>query len=228
MVVNDMDSNLDPLSATPNRRAAVLNTPNIITLSRFALSIVVFGLMSYDYFYPAFWVFVIAASTDWVDGYIARRTSQVTQLGRILDPFCDKIIICGTYILVAIQTSTLNDAHWSQITGWMAVVVVGRELLVTMLRSYIEQHGGDFSANMAGKLKMVFQCIAVGGCLLVFAMQYSPETVQYPTTPFAVVIRWITGVAVWLAIVSTIYSGTSYIFAATKMVQGLPEQTDVT
>jgi CDP-diacylglycerol--glycerol-3-phosphate 3-phosphatidyltransferase len=228
MVVNDMDSNADACSATPTNRAAILNAPNIITLSRFALSIVVFGLMSYKYFYPAFWVFVIAASTDWVDGYIARRTSQVTQLGRILDPFCDKIIICGAYILVAIQTSTFPDAHWSLISGWMAVVVVGRELLVTMLRSYIEQHGGDFSANMAGKLKMVFQCIAVGGCLLVFAIQDSPEALQDPTAPFEVVVRCITGVAVWLAIASTIYSGTSYIFAATKMVQGLPEQTDVT
>lgn len=233
MVVNDMDPNADACSPTPASRAVALNAPNIITLSRFALSIVVFGLMSYECFYSAFWVFVIAASTDWVDGYIARRTSQVTQLGRILDPFCDKIIICGAYILIAIQTSTLNntlltDVHWSQISGWMAVVVVGRELLVTMLRSYIEQHGGDFSANMAGKLKMVFQSIAVGGCLLVFAIQYAPDPAPYPTTQFEVALRWITGVAVWLAIVSTIYSGTSYIFAATKMVQALPEQTDAT
>lgn len=222
-----MDSNADACKPTLTNRSTVLNAPNIITLSRFALSIVVFGLMSYEYFYPAFWVFVIAASTDWVDGYIARRTSQVTQLGRILDPFCDKIIICGAYILIAIQTST-SESHWSQISGWMAVVVVGRELLVTMLRSYIEQHGGDFSANMAGKLKMVFQCIAVGGCLLVFATQYSAEPIPYPTAIFPTAIRWITGVAVWLAIISTIYSGTSYIFAATKMVQALPEQTDAT
>jgi CDP-diacylglycerol--glycerol-3-phosphate 3-phosphatidyltransferase len=102
----------------------------------------------------------------------------------------------------------------------MAVVVVGRELLVTMLRGYIEQLGGDFSANMSGKLKMVFQCIAVGGCLLVFDIQ----SVGMET--FAVVIRWITGIAVWVAIVSTIYSGIIYIFAATKMVQGLTNHTN--
>jgi len=221
MVVSNMDSKADASNATQTNRPAILNTPNLITLTRFALSIVVFALMSHEYFYEAFWVFVIAASTDWVDGYVARRTSQVTQLGRILDPFCDKIIICGAYILIAIHTVTLDDANLSVITGWMAVVVVGRELLVTMLRGYIEQHGGDFSANRAGKLKMVFQCIAVGGCLLVFALQNSTET-------FAVVIGWITAVAVWVAIVSTIYSGTIYIFAATKMVKDLTRHGDAT
>ena len=224
MVVSNMDSKADASNATQTNRPAVLNTPNLITLTRFALSIVVFALMSHEYFYAAFWVFVIAASTDWVDGYVARRTSQVTQLGRILDPFCDKIIICGAYILIAIQTAKLGDANWSMITGWMAVVVVGRELLVTMLRGYIEQHGGDFSANMSGKLKMVFQCIAVGGCLLVFDIQ----SVGMETETFAVVIGWITAVAVWVAIVSTIYSGTIYIFAATKMVKDLTRHGDAT
>ena len=222
MVVSNMESKADASNRTQTNRAAVLNTPNLITLARFALSIVVFTLISYDYFYAAFWVFVIAASTDWVDGYIARRTNQVTQLGRILDPFCDKIIICGAYILIAIETSNWSGSDWSLISGWMAVVVVGRELLVTMLRGYIEQHGGDFSANRAGKLKMVFQCIAVGGCLLVFDIQ----SVGVKTETFAVAIGWITAVAVWVAIVSTIYSGTVYIFAATKMVRGLTNHTD--
>jgi CDP-diacylglycerol--glycerol-3-phosphate 3-phosphatidyltransferase len=219
MVVSNMDPDANVCNDTQKNRPAILNTPNIITLTRFALSIVVFALMSYEYFYVAFWVFVVAASTDWLDGYIARKTSQVTQLGRILDPFCDKIIICGAYVLISIQTAKLGDANWTSITGWMAVVVVGRELLVTMLRAYIEQHGGDFSANMSGKLKMVFQCIAVGGCLLVLALQYSTGT-------WAVVIRWITGLAVWIAIASTIYSGIIYIFAATKMVQGFNQPTD--
>lgn len=214
-----MDSNSEPDSATPTKPTAVLNTPNLITLTRFALSIVVFALMSYGFYYASFWIFVIAASTDWVDGYIARRTDQVTQLGRILDPFCDKMIICGVYILIAIKAAQLTNPHWSLITGWMAVVVVGRELLVTMLRGYIEQRGGDFSANKAGKLKMVFQCIAVGGCLLVLAMNSSTDT-------FAILIGWITGIAVWVAIVSTIYSGIIYIFAATKMVQGLTSHTN--
>ncbi|MCS5629511.1 MAG: CDP-diacylglycerol--glycerol-3-phosphate 3-phosphatidyltransferase [Pirellulaceae bacterium] len=216
-----MDSNSVDDKATTTNQTAVLNTPNLITLTRFALSIVVFVLMSYRFYDASFWIFVIAASTDWVDGYIARRTNQVTQLGRILDPFCDKMIICGVYILIAIEAARMPNPHWSLITGWMAVVVVGRELLVTMLRGYIEQHGGDFSASKSGKIKMVFQCIAVGGCLLVLAMNGSTDS-------FAVLIGWITGIAVWLAIVSTIYSGIIYIFAATKMVQELTKHTNAT
>ena len=221
MAVTSMDSNSVDDSATTTNQTVVLNTPNLITLTRFALSIVVFVLISYGFFDWSFWIFVIAASTDWVDGYIARRTDQVTQLGRILDPFCDKMIICGVYILIAIEATRMDNPHWSLITGWMAVVVVGRELLVTMLRGYIEQHGGDFSASKSGKLKMVFQCIAVGGCLLVLAMNGSTDS-------FAVSIGWITGIAVWLAIVSTIYSGIIYIFAATKVIQELTKHTDAT
>ena len=221
MVITSMDSNSVDDSATTTNQTVVLNTPNLITLTRFALSIVVFVLISYGFFDWSFWIFVIAASTDWVDGYIARRTDQVTQLGRILDPFCDKMIICCVYILIAIEATRMDNPHWSLITGWMAVVVVGRELLVTMLRGYIEQHGGDFSASKSGKLKMVFQCIAVGGCLLVLAMNGSTDS-------FAVSIGWITGIAVWLAIVSTIYSGIIYIFAATKVIQELTKQTDAT
>ncbi len=96
----------------------------------------------------------MAAGTDWLDGYWARKYGQVTTLGRILDPFVDKIIICGTFIFLA----AVPD---SGVAAWMAVVIVGRELLVTALRSYLEGEGADFSAIMSGKLKMVLQCVAV-------------------------------------------------------------------
>ena len=101
-------------------------------------------------------LFAIAAGTDWVDGYWARRYGQVTQLGRILDPFADKIIICGTFIfLAAVPPSGDADDSASEVTAWMAVVVVAREMLVTALRSFFEEHGADFSAKWSGKWKMV-------------------------------------------------------------------------
>jgi CDP-diacylglycerol--glycerol-3-phosphate 3-phosphatidyltransferase len=89
----------------------------------------------------------------------------------------------------------------------MAVVVVGREMLVTALRGLIEQEGGDFSAMMSGKLKMVFQCIAVGLSLfaLMHAVEERPEWLQ-----------WSLLIAVWIAVLSTIYSGVGYLFAAAK------------
>jgi len=128
----------------------IWNVPNLFTALRFVLSVVVFVMIPWGFYSTALVVFVIAASTDWVDGYWARRFGQVTRLGRIFDPFVDKIIICGVFIFLASEEG-------SGIVAWMAVVVVARELLVTALRGFIEQRGGDFSAKMSGKLKMVFQ-----------------------------------------------------------------------
>ncbi len=175
----------------------LFNVPNQLTAARFALAIVVFVLIPLHFYFAALIVFVIAASTDWIDGYWARRFNQVTQLGRIFDPFVDKIIICGTFILLGAEPG-------SGIAAWMAVVVVGREMLVTALRSFIEQRGGDFSASFSGKLKMLLQCAAVVASLL--TLMYAPSSPSW--LPIVLVLT------VWLAILSTIQSGLSYLVAA--------------
>ncbi len=181
----------------------IWNVPNALTALRFVLAIVVFVLIPLQRFFPAFVVFVIAASTDWVDGYWARRFGQTTQLGRIFDPFVDKIIICGAFIFLAAEPG-------SGIVAWMAVVVVAREMLVTALRGFIEQHGGDFSAKMSGKLKMVFQCIAAGASLLVLS---------YPDAAAPDWMAFVLVVSVWLAVLSTIYSGLEYAIVALRSLQ---------
>ena len=178
---------------------------------RLVLSIVVFVLVPLELYIPALIIFAVAAGTDWVDGYYARKYDQVTQLGRILDPFCDKIIICGSYILLSVQMRDIQAESLGlsvQIAGWMAVVVVGRELLVTALRGFIEQHGGDFSAKFSGKLKMVFQCAAVIGSLAVLC---NP-------TESSDGLRVTTLILIWLSVVSTIYTGIIYIQAAIKTI----------
>jgi CDP-diacylglycerol--glycerol-3-phosphate 3-phosphatidyltransferase len=145
-------------------------------------------------------VFIVAASTDWIDGYWARRFNQVTKLGRVFDPFVDKILICGTFIL-------LGAADGSGIEAWMAVVVFGREMLVTVLRSFIEQNGGDFSAKMAGKLKMVFQCATV--VVSLWVLKIGPaDTADW--------LRWTLIGLAWLAVLSTIQSGLGYVLASAK------------
>jgi CDP-diacylglycerol---glycerol-3-phosphate 3-phosphatidyltransferase len=176
----------------------VLNVPNQLTLARLALSVVVFALIGVRWFATATVMFVIAASTDWIDGYYARKYGQVTKLGRILDPFVDKIIICGAFIFLVAEP-------YSGVKPWMAVLVVAREILVTALRSYIEQHGGDFSATMSGKLKMVFQCIAVVASLV---------ALWYGQPPRPIALDWILLASVWIAVLSTLYSGAVYVVAA--------------
>ncbi|MBC8352639.1 MAG: CDP-diacylglycerol--glycerol-3-phosphate 3-phosphatidyltransferase [Planctomycetes bacterium] len=177
----------------------VFNVPNQLTAARFVLAIVVFVLIPLQMYLAALIVFVVAASTDWIDGYYARKYGQVTKLGRMFDPFVDKILICGTFIFLASEQGSGVDA-------WMAVVVVGREILVTALRSSIEQSGGDFSASFAGKLKMTFQCAAVvASMLLLWKGDAAPSWL-----PLTVLIL------AWVAILSTIQSGLDYISAAAK------------
>ncbi len=187
------------------KQSEIWNVPNKISAARLFLACIVVALIPWQMYWAALVVFVLAAGTDWVDGWYARKYNMVTKLGRILDPFCDKILICGTYILIAVEMQGRFPWH-AQIAGWMAVVVVGRELLVTVLRSMIEGSGGDFSAKLAGKLKMWFQCIAVVACLLMLALkQDSPEQAP-PTWLFATVI-----VSVWASVVSTLQSGWQYV-----------------
>ncbi len=198
------------MAAPSTTSPQVFNIPNQITAARLVLSIVVFVLIAWGHFLAAMICFIIAASTDWIDGYWARKYKQVTQLGRIFDPFVDKIIICGTFIFLAAE-----HGNGSGIAPWMAVVVMGREMLVTVLRSVIEGSGGDFSANWPGKWKMLFQCIAVAASLLAlyYANDPSSEVREVPTW-----LNWTLVVSVWLAIISTVYSGVIYIFAAAEQL----------
>jgi CDP-diacylglycerol---glycerol-3-phosphate 3-phosphatidyltransferase len=181
----------------------VLNVPNQITALRLMLSIVLFVLLPLEYFTASLVIFLIAASTDWVDGYYARKYGQVTTLGRILDPFVDKIIICGSFIYLAAVPQ-------SGLAAWMAVIVVGRELLVTALRTFLEGEGADFSASMSGKLKMVFQCAAVG---------FSLFWLTYGDLPRPTWLAWLLPVSVWLAVGLTIYSGLEYIRRAALLIR---------
>ena len=131
-----------------------------MTSLRLLLSVVLFGLISAEHYIAAFVLFLVAVGTDWLDGYYARKYNQITTLGRILDPFADKVIICGTFIFLVTTRGCLPIGCLLQ--AWMVVVIVGRELLVTALRSFLEERGSDFSANLSGKLKMVLQCVAAG------------------------------------------------------------------
>jgi CDP-diacylglycerol--glycerol-3-phosphate 3-phosphatidyltransferase len=91
------------------------------------------------------------------------------------------------------------------------VIVVGRELLVTALRSFIEQSGGDFSAKLAGKLKMWFQCFAAGGALLALHLWKTQ-----PGEPIPSWLTWFNVIFVWAAVLSTLQSGIDYVRIAMK------------
>ena len=189
--------------------ASAFNLPNQLTFLRLALAVVMFAAISAEWFLSAFVLFLVAASTDWLDGYFARRYGQVTTLGRMLDPFADKVIVCGAFIYL-ISLPKVLEIEWG-LRAWMVVVIVGRELLVTAMRSFFEQQGSDFSAKMSGKLKMVLQCVAAAATL--FFLSYQRAVVP-------AWLLWLMIVSTWSAVVLTAYSGVIYIWVAVKLMRG--------
>ncbi len=179
----------------------IWNVPNILSFIRLALAFAVGALVELQQFFPAAISFVIAASTDFIDGWWARRYGQVTKLGRVLDPFVDKIIV--TAALVA-----LVGVPGSKISAWMATVVIGRELLVTSIRAMVEGRGGDFSARWLGKWKMFLQCAAIVASLLLLATGDRYPWIE-PTTI----------ALVWIAVLITIASGIDYVVQAIRIGQ---------
>ena len=186
-----------------------LNVPNLLTLSRFLLAIVLFALIDWD----GWWrlsavVFIVAASTDFLDGYYARKYGQVTVLGRILDPFVDKIIICGSFVF-------LLEHPQSGVTAWMTVIIIGREMFVTSLRAILEQHGRDFSAKWSGKVKMGLQCTAVPVCLLSLSPEFREMLGGAEMAGWFDVFR---DVVLWVTVAITIYSGAEYTVRGFRML----------
>jgi CDP-diacylglycerol--glycerol-3-phosphate 3-phosphatidyltransferase len=201
----------------------VWNVPNILTIARLILSIFCFIAFIFEWYLAALILFAIAAGTDWVDGFYARRYGQITKLGRILDPFADKIIICGTFTFLAAVPPVLVEQginrSASEVWAWMAVIVVAREILVTALRGFFEEQGTDFSAKWSGKWKMVFQCAAVAMSLWrLWYYQFDGRTMGWGQTP-PTSITWILRLIVWAAVLMTIYSGWVYVRRAANLLR---------
>ena len=179
---------------------SIYNVPNALTSARLVLAIGVLVLIPMQWYIAALVLFAIAVSTDWMDGYWARKYGQVTKLGRIFDPFVDKFIICGTFI-------ALVGVAESGVASWMATIIIAREMLVTSLRGMIEGSGGDFSANQLGKWKMVLQCAAV--ITILVGLIASNGT-------------WLATLGIlllWLSILLTVYSGYVYVVAAIDVMR---------
>jgi CDP-diacylglycerol--glycerol-3-phosphate 3-phosphatidyltransferase len=201
----------------------IWNVPNQLTIARLVLSVFCFVFLAIDWYLTALVLFVIAAATDWVDGFWARRYGQITQLGRIMDPFADKIVVCGTFIFLAavppVYARSGLDASASEVWAWMAVVVVARELLVTALRSFFEEHGTDFSAKWSGKWKMVLQCAAAAMSLWrLWYYRFDAASQRWDVEP-SDWSTWSLRILVWAAVLLTIYSGWVYVQTALRLLR---------
>jgi CDP-diacylglycerol--glycerol-3-phosphate 3-phosphatidyltransferase len=160
-------------------------------------------------------LFGLAALTDAIDGPLARRWKVVSQFGRVMDPFADKVLVVGAFIMLAGPTFSTDlpdrpDFQVSGVASWMAVVILGRELLVTSIRAVAERAGVDFSADIWGKAKMVLQA-----CVIPFILVMLGVTEVGPGTWGR---RTIDG-AVWLTVIVTILSGVPYVVRGMRVLK---------
>ena len=150
----------------------ILNVPNILTFVRLVLACILFAILwmidksraadSSGALTVSLVLFIVAALTDALDGYIARIFGLATAFGRIADPFVDKILVCGCFI-------SLVPFDGSYVHPYLAVTVIAREFLVSGLRSFIEARGKEFGAVLWGKTKVVVQYAFIGWDLFYLA-----------------------------------------------------------
>lgn len=202
---------VSPALNTGKRSRAVLdrdslNMPNLVTAIRLLLSIVLFTMIAAGkWWITSALLFVVAASTDALDGYLARKYQQITVLGRIMDPFVDKVIVCGTFVFL-LEKQGASD---SGVSAWMVIIIIGREMFVSSLRGILEKEGKDFSASFSGKLKMSLQCVAVTACLLSLA----------PELPWTW-LPLVRDILLWIAVLVTIWSGMVYLVRGFALLRG--------
>jgi len=140
----------------------VLNVPNLVTLSRIILIPLIIGLyyLPYDVLSDhtrnaaATAVFILAAATDWLDGYLARRLNHMSAFGEFLDPVADKLIVAGALIVLV---------YLQRVDMLVALIIIGREIAISALREWMAKVGQAKSVAVAfiGKLKTVSQMIAI-------------------------------------------------------------------
>ena len=226
-----------PAAATPWEKAA----PNILTAARVVLAIAFFAVLAPWKYHksvlvtgqgPDVWLllaaalFGVAALTDALDGYLARRWNAITTFGRIMDPFADKFLVIGAFVFLASPGFTYEGnavVHFpnrpappiGSVTGvqaWMVALILARELLVTSIRAEVEGRGESFAATWSGKAKMILQCVCVPAVLVL--MNIRGESGHAPGD---VASNAIIGI-VWATVIVTAWSAVPYVTRAIKVL----------
>jgi CDP-diacylglycerol--glycerol-3-phosphate 3-phosphatidyltransferase len=180
----------------PRQPVSFFNLPNQLTTGRLGLAVVLFVLIAFESWGWCLAVFALAAVTDWLDGYLARRQGLTSALGRVYDPLVDKVLMCGAFIFLLPQGSREG---W--LTPWMVTVVVARELLITGLRNFLEALGVQFGADWLGKFKMGLQCAAVIAIFVVLFAQSAGGILVYSRAGL-----------IYAMLLATILSGLQYLW----------------
>ena len=200
-----------------------MNLPNYITLSRIASVPLLIWLLCTTRFNNidgeqeilASALFIAASITDGIDGYLARKRGQITTMGMLLDPLADKLLVSAAYIVLVAYNPRI-------VPPWIAVLVIGREFLVSGLRSIAATEGFTIEASEIGKLKTVIQIVSVVAAILAHRWDY---WLWFPSFHggFVIGVHFIAVTAIyWMTIVSII-SAVDYFVGFWKKIDHASE-----
>ncbi|WP_308468398.1 CDP-diacylglycerol--glycerol-3-phosphate 3-phosphatidyltransferase [Rathayibacter soli] len=186
------------------------NVPNLITVVRILLAPLFVWMLLVDNGADGalrWWagvLFILAIATDGVDGAIARRRGLVTELGKLLDPIADKILIGGALVSLSI----LGELPW-----WVTIVIMVREIGITVYR-FIVIKNGVIAASRGGKLKTIVQSVAISLALLPF------------WSVFGSWVYWFDGILMTLAVILTVATGLDYLWQGVRGSRARKQRTE--
>ena len=205
-----------------------LTLPNLITLGRILACPAVFTLVlapSPTARFLSFVLFLAAAFSDVWDGYLARKHGLITDLGKLLDPLADKLLLAATFIPFYLLSHGPGDVGplpwWGPLPLWVVLLIFGRELAITLFRAWAVSRGVVISAGKSGKWKALSQNLFIGGVLLWYPLQMLAIARSWSGRFWAFWSHlhgaWI-GITLVVAIVLTVYSMADYLWSYRALV----------
>jgi len=185
----------------PQAKEAYFNLPNSLTLSRILLIpvfVYLFSNPTEERTLAAALVFAVAALTDLLDGYVARRRGQITNLGKLLDPVADKLLVAAGLVLLV---------QFQRVGVWLVIAIIAREIIVTGARAVAAREGFIIVADSLGKVKVVSQISGIIALIL-------QDIIDLPFVPLHELGTWL----LWAALFFAVVSGTKYIIEVLRKV----------
>ncbi len=210
--------------------------PNILTLCRIALTPVIALLPFISGYVPkliAFVVFLAAAISDFYDGRLARERDEITDIGKLLDPIADKLLLFATLVPIYWITNYRMQEYgipwWGNFPLWVALILVGRELLMTAFRHVAQRKGVVIAAGGAGKLKTIVQDVFIGAMIAWFAWKDMRQEFGWETGWFGAFWERFHGtviaITLGITVLITVYSLGVYIYRYRALFRGMPVST---
>jgi cardiolipin synthase (CMP-forming) len=191
----------------------IVTVPNLLSISRIVfipLFIYLMSLRSLHGWIGALIIFFVASFTDLLDGWSARKLKQESEFGKFIDPLADKFLVISSLVVIIVM-----DPYLEIIDFWMILIIVGRDILITMMRYLAIKRGAPLKTSRFGKIKTAFQMMSIGIIILIYIVRVSGFAVTHRSVPYWIML----GVTVLTAL-----SGVRYLIVNWRLF--LPEKKE--